>query len=127
MAQECLKGKTDIMTYMLREPKQEPPMSEMEIMNTVPVIIVAGSETAASAMAGLFFYLLQNPDKQRILVSEIRSSNLYVNFMTLLFAGIEYISSIDGAIHHLVSHCVNYGVVLTQKSSINHTRHIAQL
>ncbi|KAF7507308.1 hypothetical protein GJ744_010742 [Endocarpon pusillum] len=38
------------------------------------VLIFAGSETTASALAGIMRMLLQNPDKLRKLVHEVRSS-----------------------------------------------------
>jgi cytochrome P450 len=43
-------------------------------MANAPLLVVAGSETTASALSGLFFYLSQTPRVKRILVEEIRSA-----------------------------------------------------
>ncbi|OAA64113.1 cytochrome P450 3A17 [Akanthomyces lecanii RCEF 1005] len=65
-------GKQDFMTYMLRKTKDgESAMDEEEILSTAPILVVAGSETTATALAGLFFLLSQNPEKRDILVEEI--------------------------------------------------------
>ncbi|KAJ3497144.1 hypothetical protein NLG97_g2124 [Lecanicillium saksenae] len=65
-------GRQDFMTYMLRKTRNgETAMDDEEILSTSPILVVAGSETTATALAGLFFFLSQNPQKCEILVHEI--------------------------------------------------------
>ncbi|KAM3448147.1 hypothetical protein MY3296_008068 [Beauveria thailandica] len=65
-------GKTDFMTHMLRKTRTgETAMNEEEILSTSPVLVIAGSETTATALAGFFFFLAQNPEKRELVVSEI--------------------------------------------------------
>lgn len=65
-------GRHDFMTYMLRKTKNnETAMDDEEILSTSPILVVAGSETTATALAGLFFFLSQNPEKRDILLEEI--------------------------------------------------------
>lgn len=68
-------GRHDFMTYMMRKTKDgETAMNEEEILSTSPILVVAGSETTATALAGLFFLLSQNPKKRDILVDEIMNA-----------------------------------------------------
>ncbi|KAJ6789513.1 hypothetical protein PWT90_03094 [Aphanocladium album] len=68
-------GRHDFMTYMLRKTKDgEKAMDDEEILSTSPILVVAGSETTATALAGLLFFLSQNPNKREILVHEILSA-----------------------------------------------------
>ncbi|TQV99045.1 cytochrome P450 3A17 [Cordyceps javanica] len=65
-------GRHDFMTYMLRKTKDgETAMSDEEILSTSPILVIAGSETTATALAGLFFFLSQNPEKRNVLINEI--------------------------------------------------------
>ncbi|KGQ07808.1 Isotrichodermin C-15 hydroxylase [Beauveria bassiana D1-5] len=73
-------GKSDFMTYMLRKTRtDETAMDEEEILSTSPILVVAGSETTATALAGFFFFLAQNPDKRELVVSEIMEAFPYEN------------------------------------------------
>lgn len=69
------RGKTlpDFMSYVL-DPKNEERMSLEEIETTFNILIIAGSETTASALAGTTGYLLKNPTCMATLVQEIRSN-----------------------------------------------------
>lgn len=49
-------------------------LSFQELANNSSTLIVAGSETSATSLAGLTFLLLKNPDKMQKLVQEIRST-----------------------------------------------------
>ncbi|KAM3547354.1 hypothetical protein MY1884_009604, partial [Beauveria asiatica] len=65
-------GKTDFMTHMLRKTRTgETALNEEEILSTSPVLVIAGSETTATALAGFLFFLAQNPEKRELVVSEI--------------------------------------------------------
>ncbi|KAH6646644.1 cytochrome P450 [Truncatella angustata] len=69
------KGRRDFITYMMQPNRDgHSGFSLDEIMANAPLLVVAGSETTASALSGLFFYLSQTPRVKRILVEEIRSA-----------------------------------------------------
>lgn len=63
----------DFMTYVLRY-NDDKGMSVPEIEATMRVLVVAGSETTATALSGIMGNLLQNPDTMIRLAEEIRSS-----------------------------------------------------
>lgn len=45
-----------------------------EYQSTVETLIIAGSETTATAMSGATYYLLKNPEKMNSVVAEVRSA-----------------------------------------------------
>lgn len=57
-------------------------MNTQEIVSSSRVIIAAGSETTATALSGLIYYLLTTPRTMSLLVKEIRSSFKGVEDMT---------------------------------------------
>jgi cytochrome P450 len=57
-------------------------MKTDEIVSSSRVIIAAGSETTATALSGLIFYLLNTPNALSLLVKEIRSSFKSISEMT---------------------------------------------
>lgn len=67
------KMREDFMSYILRH-NDERGMTADEIGENSNVLIVAGSETTASLLSGVTYYLLKNPEKHKLLVSEIRST-----------------------------------------------------
>jgi hypothetical protein len=67
------RGKADFMAYVL-DPKVEGQMSLKEIETTFNILIIAGSETTASALAGTTGYLVGNPMCLAMLVKEIRDA-----------------------------------------------------
>lgn len=69
------KGRRDFLSYMMRKTRDgKAGMSEGEIRNSTPTVVIAGSETTATALSGLMFYLKQYPDTYDKLVNEIRTS-----------------------------------------------------
>jgi cytochrome P450 len=64
----------DFMTYMLDGPDGKPGMETEEILQNGPVLVIAGSETVATAMAGFFFYAGQHPEVYAKAAMEIRSA-----------------------------------------------------
>ncbi|KAM3509232.1 hypothetical protein MY11210_006415 [Beauveria gryllotalpidicola] len=65
----------DFMSYMLRDNKEgNRGMSDVEIVTTTPTIIIAGSETTATTLAGLVFNLKHNPEAHQSLLDEIRGT-----------------------------------------------------
>lgn len=49
-------------------------MLEHEMIANSPLLVLAGSETTATALSGFFFYLVRNPEVYRTLVDEIRGA-----------------------------------------------------
>lgn len=66
-------GRNDFMTYVLRY-NDEKGMSVLEIEATFRALVVAGSETTATALTGILGKLLQNPETFQTLATEIRQS-----------------------------------------------------
>lgn len=66
-------GSKDFMWYILKH-NDEKGMTKDEITGNSSALIVAGSETTATALSGISYYLTQNPKAMRILIDEIRSA-----------------------------------------------------
>lgn len=64
-------GRTDLISGLL---KPGSGVSSQEYQSTVETLIIAGSETTATLMSGVTFYLLTNPEKMEKVVYEIRST-----------------------------------------------------
>lgn len=72
--EETVPGHTDIMSYMLSEGRNgNKSMTRAEILSTSPTLVVAGSETTATALSGFCFYASRNPRVYTILADEIRT------------------------------------------------------
>ena len=63
----------DFTSYILRH-NDEKGMSRGEMHSNASLLILAGSETTATLLSGLTYYLLKNADVHRKLVGEVRSS-----------------------------------------------------
>ncbi|KEY66239.1 hypothetical protein S7711_09265 [Stachybotrys chartarum IBT 7711] len=68
------EARKDFMTYIMRNNKEGQGMSHEEILVNSRALIVAGSETTATALSGLTFYLGMNPSVYQQLAEEIRTS-----------------------------------------------------
>ncbi|KAH8430180.1 cytochrome P450 [Aspergillus melleus] len=68
------EDRKDIMTYILRHNEPEKGMTHSEIVQNGRLLIAAGSETTASALSGLTFYLTRTPHAYSRLTKEIRSA-----------------------------------------------------
>ncbi|EAW14333.1 cytochrome P450 [Aspergillus clavatus NRRL 1] len=66
-------NRPDFMSYILKY-YDERGMSRQEIEANAGVLILAGSETTATALSGCTFYVLKNPEVYNRLVREIRTS-----------------------------------------------------
>lgn len=64
----------DFMTYILRNNKDGVGMTHEEMLRNAEALIVAGSETTATALSGLTWLLGQNPKAYRLLAEEIRGA-----------------------------------------------------
>lgn len=69
-----LESKTKRKDFMEQLSTGEPALSFAELRANAATLIVAGSETTATAMAGLTYLLLLNPDKLQKVVEEIRAA-----------------------------------------------------
>jgi len=65
--------RSDFMTYIMRH-NDERGMSVGEIEASANAIIIAGSETTATLLSGVTWYLLKNPKVMQKLVTEIRTT-----------------------------------------------------
>ena len=70
--------RNDFMTYILRH-NDEKGMSILEIEATMRILVLAGSETTATALSGIMGNLLRNPDTMEKLLREIRDSFQHVS------------------------------------------------
>ena len=91
----------DFITHILKQNKdneakaQKKAMSPAEIGLNMAVLIFAGSETTSSALSGIMRMLLQNPDKLRKLVHEVRSSFAQEREISIASAGhLEYLGAV---------------------------------
>ncbi|KAF9700473.1 hypothetical protein EKO04_002068 [Ascochyta lentis] len=66
-------GRKDIMTYILRH-NDERAMSHAEVLGNTNALIVAGSETTATALSGLTYYITTNTQALKRLQDEIRTA-----------------------------------------------------
>ena len=68
-------GFTDFVDYMLRPNSNGAPgMSPNEVVLNTPILILAGSETTGTGLAGLLYHLSVNPRTYQTLTEEIRST-----------------------------------------------------
>jgi cytochrome P450 len=75
MGAEPKDGRRDFATYMLRKGKNETAvLSDEEVQTLSSALVVAGSETTATALSGFTFLVGTHPEKKRILADEIRTS-----------------------------------------------------
>ncbi|KIW76438.1 hypothetical protein Z517_11184 [Fonsecaea pedrosoi CBS 271.37] len=65
----------DFMNYILRENKQgSAGMTMPEIQETAVILIIAGSETTATLLSGLLYFVLRHQSVYRRMVREVRST-----------------------------------------------------
>lgn len=62
----------DFMTFIMRDIKGDQGITDYEICCNSEFIIGAGSETTATALSGITYYLLRNPEAHKRCVAEIR-------------------------------------------------------
>lgn len=64
----------DFLAQILRQEGKQREMSRAEIEATSQLLILGGSDTTATLLAGTVYYLLQNPEVKQKLVIEIRNA-----------------------------------------------------
>ncbi|KAK9425476.1 putative Isotrichodermin C-15 hydroxylase [Seiridium unicorne] len=74
LAQGVDESRKDFMTYILRHNSDNKGMTHDEILVNCLSLIVAGSETTATALSGLTFHLTKNPEVYQRLAGEIRAA-----------------------------------------------------
>ncbi|UKZ74830.1 hypothetical protein TrVFT333_002500 [Trichoderma virens FT-333] len=58
-----IQERGDIMTFVLREHGEDQGLTDYEMACNADIIISAGSETTGTAMTGITYYMLRNPEK----------------------------------------------------------------
>lgn len=92
---ETKTDRPDFMTFVLRF-NDDRSMSTREIEANSAVLILAGSETTASLLSGLTFYMLGNPSAYQKLVSEVRGS--FKDYSDINFLGVSQLSYLNAAL-----------------------------
>ena len=73
---DLIKGESntrrDFISYLLRHKADQDALTEQEIVINASMLVIAGSETTATAMAGLTFWLLHTPTALRKATEEVR-------------------------------------------------------
>lgn len=64
-------GRRDLISSLLQP---DSGVADAEYQSTVESLIIAGSETTATLLAGVTFYLLKNPDKLKTATMEVRNA-----------------------------------------------------
>ncbi|EQL00245.1 cytochrome P450 3A17 [Ophiocordyceps sinensis CO18] len=91
-------GHQDIMAHMMKKTRTGGDgLSEGEALANAPTLVIAGSETTATALSGLCFYLSRNPHAYAMLANEIRTA----------FASEQDINLINTASLEYLQACIN--------------------
>ena len=80
-----MEERRDFISYILRNRDEKNAVSDREIAANCNFLILAGSETTATALSGLTFYLLTNPTALDQCMSEVRdafATETEINFLT---------------------------------------------
>ncbi|KAJ5629034.1 hypothetical protein N7490_011262 [Penicillium lividum] len=73
LANSSAYNRGDFMDSMTPNRGQKEGLTDDELVANANILIVAGSETTATLLAGVTYFLLQNPEKLEKVVSEVRS------------------------------------------------------
>ncbi|KAH8632599.1 Isotrichodermin C-15 hydroxylase [Alternaria alternata] len=79
-------GRKDIMTYILRH-NDEKGMSHEEILGNSDALIIAGSETTATALSGLTYWITTNPQALKNVQEEVRAAFSTEEEITMVSTG----------------------------------------
>ena len=80
------EGRTDVFNYLVRE-RGDQEMTKGELYNNAQTLVIAGSETTATLLSGITWYLLKNPETLAKVKYEVRSTfkdNSQINSQTVL-------------------------------------------
>jgi cytochrome P450 len=82
-------SQADFASYILKG------MSEDEMVDNINILSTAGTETTATTLSSLFYYLTHNPHSYQKLVAEIRSSFTHENEITFNAIGnLKYLKAV---------------------------------
>ena len=95
--------RNDFMTPILRDNERFDKMSLQEIESTFSVVVIAGSETTATTLAGMTNYLIQSPVVLEKLVSEVRSR--FESREEITFAALEQLPYLTATIQEALRLC----------------------
>ncbi|KUM65390.1 hypothetical protein ACN42_g1683 [Penicillium freii] len=76
------RGQADFMESMLCHRGEEAGLNDEELVANASILIIAGSETTATLLSGVTFWLLKNPDVLEKVTNEVRSIMLSEADMT---------------------------------------------
>ncbi|KAL1793786.1 hypothetical protein ACET3X_008768 [Alternaria dauci] len=79
-------GRKDFLTYILRH-NDEKGMSHEEILANSDALIIAGSETTATALSGLTYWITTNPQALKTLQDEVRAAFSTEEEITMVSTG----------------------------------------
>ncbi|KAL2281926.1 hypothetical protein FJTKL_11200 [Diaporthe vaccinii] len=86
--------KPDIWNLLLSEDGKQHRLTLDEMHSNSETFMMAGTETTATLMSGLLYYLLVNPDKYALLCTEIRTSFTSSDDITMeRLAGLKYLNA----------------------------------
>ncbi|KAJ6017178.1 Cytochrome monooxygenase lcsI [Penicillium sp. IBT 35674x] len=92
---EIKTERPDFMTYILRH-TDDRAMTGKEMEANAALLILAGSETTATLLAGLSYYLVQNPATYKRLTDEIRST--FKSYDDINFLGVSQMTYLNAAL-----------------------------
>ncbi|KAB8235867.1 cytochrome P450 [Aspergillus alliaceus] len=71
---KALHGRGDFMDAMLRNRGEKQGLTDPELVANASTLITAGSETTATVLSGITYFLLRNPEKLKKVTDEVRST-----------------------------------------------------
>ncbi|KAM0119410.1 hypothetical protein ACP6JC_003923 [Aspergillus fumigatus] len=74
LARGILRDKPDFISYILRSKGTADELTDGEVEANVSFLLLAGTETTATALSGTTYYLLKNPEGLRKATAEVRSA-----------------------------------------------------
>lgn len=85
----------DIMAYMMKKTRDGGQgLSESEALANAPSLVIAGSETTATALSGFCFYMTRNPQAHAFLANEVRTAFTSENDISLTStSSLEYLQA----------------------------------
>ena len=66
--------KRDFISYLLRQKVDQEALSQQEITINASILVIAGSETTATAMSGVTYWLLKSPSALKKVMEEVREA-----------------------------------------------------
>ena len=112
---KALHGRGDFMNSMLKYRGEKDGLTDDELVSNAFILIIAGSETTATLLSGVTYWLLQSPNALRKVTDEVRSafeSEGEINFtnasarlpymLACLEEGLRIYPPVPSALHRIV-------------------------